>query len=129
VDAETAIRGLTQDFCMAFNTGNYDQAVALFSPDGLFMLPNQEPAHGAKAIERTLQECADAGYQDLRLETTRVEQAGDMAVEVGRYTLSIHRPNGTTVMDRGKYMTGWRRLGAWRVFANCWSSNLPAMGE
>jgi hypothetical protein len=28
LDVESTIRGLTQDFCMQFNTGNYDQAGA-----------------------------------------------------------------------------------------------------
>jgi hypothetical protein len=32
-------------------------------------------------------------------------------------------------MDRGKYLKVWRRLGAWRIVADCWSSNLPASGE
>jgi len=30
-------------------------------------------------------------------------------------------------VDRGKYVKVWRRLGAWRIVADCWSSNLPAM--
>ena len=49
-----------------------------------------------------------------------------MAMEVGRYSLSIVRENGAQVTDRGKYLKVWRRLGAWRIVADCWSSNLPA---
>ena len=125
-DVESTIRGLTQDFSMNFNTGNYDQVGALFSSDAVFMAPHHEPAVGPKGIERKLREFGEAGYQDLRLETTRVDHSGDMAMEIGRYSVSIFSENGSSVTDRGKYLKVWRRLGAWRIMADCWSSNLPA---
>ena len=34
MDVESTIRGLSQDFSMNFNTGNYDQVAALFAADG-----------------------------------------------------------------------------------------------
>jgi len=126
MDVESAIRGLTQDFCMNFNTGNYDQVGGLFASDGSFMAPNHESAVGPKAIERKLREFGEAGYQDLRVDTTRVDYSGDMAMEVGRYSLSMVKESGAKVADRGKYLKVWRRLGAWRIVADCWSSNLPA---
>jgi uncharacterized protein (TIGR02246 family) len=125
LDIESTIRGLTQDFPTAFNTGNYDQAAALFASDGLFMAPHRDAAQGPKAIERMLQEFGQAGYEDLRLETTRVDYTGDMAVEVGRYTVAVRQANGTTIADRGKFLHAWRRVGAWLMTAACWSSNLP----
>jgi len=127
LDVETTIRGLTQDYCTAFNTGNYDQVAALFASDGLYMAPCREPAQGPKAIEWLLLQFGERGYQDLRLETTRVDYAGDLAIEIGRYTMGIHQPDGTTVADRGKFVHAWRRLGAWLLVADSWSSNLPVM--
>ena len=64
MDVESTIRGLTQDFSMNFNTGNYDQVAALFGADGSFMAPHHEAAVGPKAIERKLREFGEAGYQD-----------------------------------------------------------------
>lgn len=126
LDVESTIRGLTQDFCMNFNTGNYDQVGTLFSSDAVFMAPHHEPSVGPKAIERKLREFGETGYQDLRLETTRVDYSGDMAMEVGRYSVVVFSENGGSAADRGKYLKVWRRLGAWRIVADCWSSNLPA---
>jgi len=117
-----------QDFVTAFNTGNYDQAAGLFATDGQFMAPHKEPAHGPKAIERVLREFGEAGYQDLRLETLRIEHSADLAAEIGRYTMGRTQPNGTTVVERGKYLIAWRRLGTWLMIANCWNSNLPVAG-
>jgi ketosteroid isomerase-like protein len=125
LDVQSLLRNLAQDFVTSYNTGNYDQAAALFSADGAFMAPHFEPAYGPKAVERTLRQLGEAGYEELRLETVRVESSGDMAMEIGRYAVAIRQPSGAIVADRGKYVKVWRRLGAWLVAADCWSSNLP----
>jgi len=125
-DVETTIRSLSQDFCTAFNTGNYDQGAVLFGADGVFMAPHLEPVIGPKAIERKLREFGEAGYQDLRVETLRVDCSGDMAMELGRYNVTILSEHGAKQIDRGKFLKVWRRIGAWRMMADCWSSNLPA---
>jgi uncharacterized protein (TIGR02246 family) len=125
MDVQSWIRNLSQDFVTSFNTGNYDQAAALFAQDGAFMAPHHDPAYGPKAVERLLRQFGEAGYEDLRLETVRVDASGDMAVEIGRYTVGIRQPDGTVLADRGKYVKAWRRLGAWLIAADCWSTNLP----
>ena len=127
LDVQSAVRGLTQDFATAFNTGNYDQAAALFTSDGFLMPPQREAVQGQKPIELMLRKLGEAGYENLRLETTRVEESGDMAVEIGRYTVAVQQANGTTVADRGKFVQVWRRLGIWLMTTNCWNSDLSAL--
>ena len=125
LDVQATIRNLAQDFVTSFNTGNYDQVAALFAEDGVFMAPHHDPAYGPKAVERLLHLIGEAGYEDLRLETVRVESSGDLAMEIGRYSVAVRQPDGTIVADRGKYLKAWRRLGVWLIVADCWSSNLP----
>jgi uncharacterized protein (TIGR02246 family) len=125
LDVQTLIRNLAQDFVTSFNTGNYDQVAAQFSQDGVFMAPHHDPAYGQKAVEKLLRQFGEAGYEDLRLETVRVDSSGDMAVEIGRYHVAIRQPDGTILADRGKYVKAWHRLGAWLIVADCWSTNLP----
>jgi ketosteroid isomerase-like protein len=55
----------------------------------------------------------------------RVDSSGDMAMEVGRYSVTIRNQNGTLMAERGKYVKVWRRLGAWLILADCWSRNPP----
>lgn len=124
MDAQSEVRGLTQDYVTSFNTGNYDQMASMYAADGVFMAPNHEPTHGPKATENLLRQLADAGYEDLRLETLRVESAGDLAMEMGRYSVAIRQSNGTTIADRGKYLKVWRRLGTWLIVADCWNTNI-----
>jgi uncharacterized protein (TIGR02246 family) len=126
-DVESIIRGLTQDYCTAFNTGNFDQVAALYANNAVYMAPQREIAQGPKAIEARLRSLGEFGYGDLRFETQRVDSSGDMAVEIGRYTLTISMENGSSVIDRGKYVHVWRRLGAWLMQANAWNSDLPAI--
>jgi uncharacterized protein (TIGR02246 family) len=125
VDVESVIRGLTQDYCTAFNTGNYDQVAALYASNGVYMAPHRESAQGPRAIESRLRNLGETGYSDLRFETQRVDASGDMAVEIGRYTLAIRLENGSSLADRGKYLHVWRRLGAWLLLANAWNSDMP----
>lgn len=128
-DVESLLRDLTQDFATSFNTGNYDQAAGLFAADGVLMAPLLEAAYGQKPVERLLRQLGEAGYSDLRLETTRVEHSGDMAMELGRFSVVVRKADGTLAPERGKYVKVWRRLGAWLVLADFWSRTTQAVSD
>jgi ketosteroid isomerase-like protein len=128
-DVESQLRDLTQDFVMSFNTGNYDQAAALFAGDGVLMAPHHDAAYGQKPVEWVLRQLGEAGYGDLRLETTRIEHSGDMAMELGRFSVVARQPDGTMAPERGKYVRVWKRLGAWLLMADCWSRTVPAVND
>jgi len=128
-DVESLLRDLTQDFATSFNTGNYDQAAGVFAGDGVLLAPRQEAAYGQRAVERLLRQLGDAGYSDLRLETTRVEHSGDMAMELGRFTVAVQQADGTLALERGKYVRVWKRLGAWLVMADAWSGMAQGASE
>src|ERR1700722_6481018 len=128
-DVESQIRGLSQDFAMSFNTGNYDQAASVFAADGVLMAPQLEAAYGQKSVERLLRQLGEAGYSDLRLESTRIEHSGDMAMELGRSTVIVRQSDGAMFPERGKYVKVWRRLGAWLLMADCWSRTAPVAND
>jgi ketosteroid isomerase-like protein len=125
LDVETIVRGLTQDLCTAFNTGNYDQVGVLFAANGQFLSPHHEAAEGPRAVEKVFRTYGDAGYQDLRLETRRVDSSGDTAIETGTFTVGVPQSNGTTSIERGKYLHAWRRVGVWLLVADCWNFAHP----
>jgi len=50
-----------------------------------------------------------------------VDHSGDMAMELGRFSVVVHKADGTVIPERGKYVKVWRRLGAWLILADCWS--------
>jgi len=128
-DVESHLRGLTQDLSTSFNTGNYDQAASLFASDGVLMAPQHEGVFGQKQVERLLRQLGEAGYSDLRMETMRVDHSGDMAMEIGRFSVSVHSGDGRVSEERGKYVKVWRRLGAWLIMADCWSRTSVAVND
>jgi uncharacterized protein (TIGR02246 family) len=128
-DVASQLRDLTQDFATAFNTGNYDQAANLFAVDGVLMASQHEGVHGQRQIERLLRQMGEQGYDDLRMETIRVDHSGDMAMELGKFSLAIRNTDGTLTPERGKYVKVWRRLGAWLIIADCWSRTALAVTE
>ncbi len=129
VDVQSQLRELTQDFATSFNTGNYDHAASLFASDGVLMAPQDEGAYGQKSVERLLRQMGEAGYSDLRVETTRVDHSGDMAMEIGRFSVVVRKADGSLVPERGKYVKVWRRLGAWLILADCWSRTSLAVSD
>ena len=128
-DVESQIRNLTKDFATSFNTGNYDQAAGMFATDGLLMVPHHETANGPKAVERLLRLLGDKQYSSLRLETTRVDRSGEMAMEIGRFSAASRNADGTVVANCGKYVRVWRKLGTWLIIADCWSGTLESVGD
>jgi uncharacterized protein (TIGR02246 family) len=128
-DAQSQIRELTQDFATAFNTGNYDQAAAMFANDGVLMVPRHQAAYGQKPVERLLRQLGEAEYSGLRLETTRVEHSGEMAMEIGQFCVAARNADGTVAPERGKYVRVWRRLGAWLIIADCWNRTLESAND
>lgn len=128
-DVQSQIRDSSQDFAMAFNTGNFDQAAALFAKEGVLIAPRHESASGPKQVERLLRQLGDAGYSDLRLETTRIEHSGDMAMEVGRFTVAVRHQDGATICERGNYVKVWRRLGVWLIIGDCWTRTADAVAD
>jgi len=128
-DVDSQIRDTSQDFAMAFNTGNFDQAAALFAKDGVLIAPRHETACGQKQIEHLLRQLSDAGYGNLRLETTRVDHSGDMAMEIGRFTVALQAQDGTTLSEHGSYVKVWRRLGAWLIIGDCWTRTADVVAD
>ncbi|MBZ5683502.1 MAG: nuclear transport factor 2 family protein [Acidobacteriia bacterium] len=128
-DVASQLRDQTQDFATSFNTGNYDHAARVFADDGVLMAPHYEGAYGQKHVERLLRQLGEAGYGDIRMETIRVDDSGDMAMELGRFSLMVRRADGAVIPERGKYVRVWRRLGAWLLMADCWNWTSPAVSD
>lgn len=120
-DVQAQIHDLTQDFVTAFNTGNYDQAATIVANDGVLMVPYHEAVYGQKPVERLLRQLGEGECTGLRLVTTRVEHSGEMAMEIGQFSMVTRKLDGTAIPERGKYVKVWRRLGVWLIIADCWS--------
>lgn len=111
---------------VAFNAGDLDALVAMYTVDARLLPPNGEMGKGAEAVRASFSEMIDAGLRG-ELATIDAMAVGDLGHRIGTYKLNTG--DGTPV-DEGKYIEVWRKVGGeWRIAADIWNSNLPATAE
>jgi hypothetical protein len=95
---DRTVAGLTATLVRAFEQGDATMAAGLYEP-GARLLPPGAPV----------------------LETVRIDEYGDVAVEEGRYG----RRAGEKLLDSGKYLAVFRRQpdGGWRGAIDMWNSD------
>src|SRR6266568_1279319 len=85
---------------------------------------SNRPRCGRQAIQEVWQGIFDAGLTAFRVESLEVESAGDLAYEMGRYTLYA---GDNDAADEGKYIIIWKReAGQWRIHRDIVNSSRPA---
>lgn len=129
--AEAAVRKMTQDWALACNTKHLDDLVDLYTSDAIVLRSNVPPVRSTAAIRELLFSALEAGLGEVEMEPLRVEVFGDLACDVGRYTLLAPTPAGKRREERGKYVIlATRQAGEWKILVDCWSSDLSlAAGE
>jgi len=124
-----AIRALNAEFERNVRAQSASQLVqAAYAEDAVVLPPNQPMVSGRTQITEFWQGMFGAGLKDASLETVRVEASGDLASEIGKYTLTIQPKDAAPVQAQGKYLVALRRQadGAWRLVADMFSSDSPA---
>ena len=105
------------------------RAEIIFTRPGSIQLTSSSTNLSTKYVERLLRQLGEAGYSEMRLETTRIDHSGDMAMEMGRFSVVLRTPTGTLISERGKYVKVWRRLGSWLTIADCWNWTSQAAND
>ena len=120
-DADAYIRSAGQRFISAFNAGNADAVAGFYADDAVLLLPNSPIARGATAIRDVTRGMASM-HPSLDFSPDRIAQQGDMAYEVGHYTMTMAGNR-----DQGDYVAVWRRQpnGDWKMVADSVVSSMP----
>jgi ketosteroid isomerase-like protein len=81
---------------------------------------------GAVAVREFFFASLEAGLGEVALDPVRVEVAGDLAHEVGRYSALVPGTTGKRREERGKYLWVFSKQvsGDWKLIAECWCSDL-----
>jgi ketosteroid isomerase-like protein len=107
----------------AFNAGDVEGLVDLYTEDARVMPPNAESGTGHAAVETIFGGMIEAGLTG-KLETIETVASGDLGHRVGAYT--VLSSEGEEI-DRGKFVETWQRVaGEWKMTADIWNSDLPA---
>lgn len=124
-----AVRAASMAMVTAVQAKDYAKFAAFFAPDGIRFSTQRGPLVGPAAIQAhydTAVAKIPSASMSWTTERVMVAASGDMAVEVGSWVFS----NEGKQLDRGKYVTTWRKLdGAWRVSTDMSASTVPEQTE
>lgn len=124
---EAAFRDGTKAWVDAYNAGDADKIVALYTEDALVMPPDAPIAAGHEAIRQYLvaniaSSMASGVTAVLGEESAGV--SGDIGWHSGTY--KVNGTDGATV-GTGKYLESWHKAnGKWLMVRDIWNNDAPA---
>jgi uncharacterized protein (TIGR02246 family) len=106
---------------------NPEAMLAMYADDAI-SLPSYEPMiKGKDALMKSHMKSKEAGFKmnSMTLNTMDVWSSGDMAYEIGTYTIDMSMPGMGEIKDNGKYVTIWQKQsdGSWKVKADTWNTD------
>ena len=117
------IKRLRELWAEAFNARDLETSLLFYADDAVVLPPSGVAARGVEAIRDLLKSMFDVGHSEGKFEQSQIEYSGNMAVEVGAYTVQTHGDGAR--QETGRYMATWRRQenGEFRITVNVWSTN------
>ena len=114
------IRKMDERFESRFGAQDVEGLVGLYADDAIVLAPGLDLIQGRKAIQKYWKEAFASGIQRTTLKPFEVERFGDLAVDVGRYTML--GADGK-VIDEGQYLITWKYVsGTWLIHRDTWVS-------
>ena len=111
----------------AFNAGDAAGIAALYSENGKLLPPDATQVEGRQAIQNTFQGWIDDGYTNISFDLLEIEESGELAYEVGNFSVDYPVENGQTATATGNYLVVWKREGdgVWRMYRDTWNDSPP----
>ena len=105
-----------------------------FYVDDAISLPSYTPMmRGIEEIRSGNQkDLAETKYVSLNANTTDVLSAGNIAIEIGTYDISlIPAKMSEPIKDHGKYLTIWQHQqdGSWKIKCDTFNTDMPPMSN
>jgi len=121
-DIHSAIRNIVENFELTFARGDAADIADFYTDDGMLLPTGSDFVQGKRDIEEFWQVAIDMGIKNVKLDIVEVEQHGDTAIEMSKYTLSSADNH---VMDQGKGIVIWKyEGGAWKLHRDIWNSSI-----
>jgi len=124
VSNRTEMAAVHEKFSAAVGRGDAAGMAACYTEKALGMYSNMDFVTGRSAIQKAYQGLLDMGnVKAIKFETVELEEHGDTAYEVGKYTM--FGPEGK-MMDTGKYVVIWKREeGQWKYNRDIANTSMP----
>ena len=121
-----SINAVRDQFTRAFNQGDAVAASELYTEDAKFLPPNSSIVEGRRSIQTLFQTCFDVGERELQITVIDISVHGDIAQEIGNYSLTIQPEKSEVISDIGKYVIIWKREdGIWKLYVDIGNTSQP----
>lgn len=124
-DDSAAIAERNAAFEAAFNAKDAAGVAALYTEDAVLLPPDMAMVNGRDGAEALWAGFIEAGAGDLDLTSVALEVAGDLANEIGTFSLTVPDDSGGTHAVNGKYVVVWKRddAGVWSLHWDIWNGD------
>jgi uncharacterized protein (TIGR02246 family) len=122
-DVRQAIEQVNSQIMTAFKAGDAAIIASHYTDTAKMLPPDATEVAGREAIQDFWQAWLDEGLKDLSLEASEVEASGELAYEIGSFSLQVPADNDTMMTATGNYVVVWRRGadGNWRLQVDTWN--------
>jgi uncharacterized protein (TIGR02246 family) len=122
-DVRQAIKRVNARFVEAFEAGDAATIASLYTEPAKMLPPDATEVAGREAIQTLWQGAIDDGVKNLTLDTIDVEACGDLAYEIGSFTIQVPAENDALATAGGNYVVVWKRGadGRWRLHVDTWN--------
>lgn len=119
---QDAIRALDTDWNHAVAAKDADKSASFYAETGAFLAPGAHIASGKDAIRKTWTGLmATPGFAlTFTPETIQVSQSGDLAYELGMYSLTSNNKRGKPQTVKANYVVVWGKQadGSWKALVD-----------
>jgi len=122
-DVEAAIEAANAKMVADYAAGDAKAIAEAYAEDAVMLPPDATVVSGREAIAKLWKGWIDDGLKDLTLKSTAIESAGDLAYEVGDFSLQVPGEDGKLTTAPGNYVVVWKRGGdgVWRLKVDTWN--------
>jgi uncharacterized protein (TIGR02246 family) len=122
-DVRAAIDQANARFVEAFKAGDAAAIAGFYTENAKMLPPDASEVAGREAIQKFWQSWIDDGLKNLTLEASDVEADGDLAYEIGEFSIQAPAANDAMATATGNYLVVWKRGsgGDWQLHVDTWN--------
>jgi uncharacterized protein (TIGR02246 family) len=126
-----AINTLRADYAAAFNSGDVNRIMPLYTADAVMMREHEPSAVGADSIRKAYEGMMSQATTHITLNADETKVMGDMAFDRGTFVLTItpKSPGAAAMIENGKYLVLLQKGadGAWKLAREIGNTSDPMM--
>lgn len=122
-DIKEEILAANEKFAATFRSGDFVKLASYYTEDAKLLPPGSDMLIGKESIQNFWKAASEMGIKAVKLETLDIIPSDAIAVENGRYTLTIQPDENTNVEEVGKYVVVWKSADGWKLHVDIWNSD------